>query len=841
LFSILMAVLAVPLILQANATPRFLQASAIAGLLWLVAWWIRGYGRGRFPIVFCLLEGSVVFAAALATGAPPTALGLIYSSMMFRSLYGSIRSVVLLLLLYLAAFFGAVTIASRFTYLDLPLTAVLPEVVGLPLVAVMFHILATTIADRERAMSRESTLRESAAALVAALNREGVYAAAVEGAQKLARDVPGTRVCLAVGSPEKMSVTTAVGADADQAQGARVNLNDLPEPIRSSLLRRRSVGTEHVDPETVPAVREALGFEPKTGSVYHVPLLVQDEFGGLLVVSSDSVLPPELKDSLDTFGSQIALALESIALTEELYRRKNEEQLHSLLQNTSDLVTVIDAEGTVLYESPSVERMLGYKPENLVGESGFGHIHPDDLGRVQQIFAEVTSRPGPTQPVELRVRHRDGSWRVFESAGNNLLHDPDLRGIVINSRDVTERKDAEKKLWENEANLAEAQRIARLGSWEHDEKENRVYWSDETYRILGFTPQQFVPTFQDFFDRIHPEDRALLREDMARVLRGEKLRDGIELRIVRPDGRIRFVQSKRNVNLDETGALIKMFGTIQDVTERKQAEDQLRTSEAELRALFGAMSDLIVVFDGEGRCLKIAPTDRSGLYVPAEEMLDKTFHELFPKEQADAFLGHLRLALDTREPNTIEYSLRMGDRRGWFEATFSPMLEETVLVVARDITERKESEQALRESESSLAAAQKIAHLGSWDSGPLDEREPWERRGMDWSDEMYRLLGFAPGEITPSFRTLVEATHPDDMERVGGVMREATFGREPSVEVEHRILRRDGEVRVVQAQIETVYGETGEPVRRFGTMLDVTERKRVEDELRRRESELAAS
>ncbi len=205
LFSILMAVLAVSVILQANATPWLLQASAIAGLLWLVSWWIWGYGRGHFPIVFCLLEGSVVFAAALATGAPPTALGLIYSSIMFRSLYGSLRSVVLLLLLYLAAFFGAVAIAARFTYLDLPVTTVLPEVLGLPLVAVMFHVLATTVAGRERAMLRERTLRENAAALVAALDREDIYTATLNGAQKLTENVPGTRACIAVGGPERMT------------------------------------------------------------------------------------------------------------------------------------------------------------------------------------------------------------------------------------------------------------------------------------------------------------------------------------------------------------------------------------------------------------------------------------------------------------------------------------------------------------------------------------------------------------------------------------------------------------------------------------------------------------
>ncbi|QIN77622.1 PAS domain S-box protein [Rubrobacter marinus] len=833
LFAVLMAVLAVPLILQANATPRLLQASAIAGLLLLISWWILGYRRERFPVAFSPLEGSVVFAVALATGVPPTALGLIYSSLMFRSLYGSLRSVVFLMLLYLAAFFGAVAAAFGFDYLDLPPTTALPEVLGLPLVAVMFHVLATTVAGRERAMSRERTLRESAAALVAALDREGVYGAALDGARALVRDVPGTRVCLAVGPPEKMTVSAAVGEGAEETEGAEVNLHDLPEPIRASLLGRRPSDVAHAGPGILPGVREALSFEPKTGSAYHVPLIVRDEFGGLLVVSSDAVLPRELKDSVNTLGSQIALALESISLTEELYRRRSEGRLHTLLQNTSDLLTVVDAEGSVLYESPSVERVLGYKPAHVTGADGFEHVHPDDLGLVRRALSDVTGEPGPTPTFEVRVRHSDGTWRTFESVGNNLLHDPDLRGIVINSRDVTERRNAEKKLTESEANLAEAQRIARLGSWEYEPGENRVSWSDEAYRIFGFAPQEFVPTFQDFFDRIHPDDRALIRENMARISRGEELRDGIRFRVVRPDGEVRLVQGHRHAEFDETGALIKMTGTMQDVTERNRAEEAMRASEAELRALFEAMNDLMVVFDGEGRCLKIAPTARSLLYRPPEEMLGKTFHELFPKEQADAFQQSVRRALEEREPNTLEYDLLIGDRQRWFEATFSPMLEDKVFAVARDITERKKSERALRESESSLAAAQRMARVGNW-TIEVEEDE------IRWSDEMFRIFGYAPQEFVVTYKRFVRMVHPDDRRLVQGSIREALYGDGRRHSLDYRLRRPDGEVRSLHSQYEAVLGEDGRALRLVGTSQDVTERRRAEEELRESEERYRA-
>jgi PAS domain S-box-containing protein len=125
--------------------------------------------------------------------------------------------------------------------------------------------------------------------------------------------------------------------------------------------------------------------------------------------------------------------------------RHSEERFRSLVQYASDIITVLGADGTVLYQSPSVERILGYNPQELIGTNAFDRIHPEDAERVWGVFAEAIQNQGVSPFVELRFRHADGSWRYLEAIGYNRLDDPSVRGMVVNSRDITERKQAERE------------------------------------------------------------------------------------------------------------------------------------------------------------------------------------------------------------------------------------------------------------------------------------------------------------------------------------------------------------------------------------------------------------
>ncbi|HEY9875115.1 MAG TPA: PAS domain S-box protein, partial [Candidatus Obscuribacterales bacterium] len=123
--------------------------------------------------------------------------------------------------------------------------------------------------------------------------------------------------------------------------------------------------------------------------------------------------------------------------------RQNEERFRSLVQNSSDIITILDRNGIIIYESPSVEPILGYESEELLGKNKFDYVHPEDLLSVQAAFDKVIQNHGNVVSIENRFRHKDGSWVYLECVANNLLDDASVKGIVINSRDITERKQAE--------------------------------------------------------------------------------------------------------------------------------------------------------------------------------------------------------------------------------------------------------------------------------------------------------------------------------------------------------------------------------------------------------------
>jgi diguanylate cyclase (GGDEF)-like protein/PAS domain S-box-containing protein len=256
--------------------------------------------------------------------------------------------------------------------------------------------------------------------------------------------------------------------------------------------------------------------------------------------------------------------------------------------------------------------------------------------------------------------------------------------------------------------------------------------------------------------------------------------------------------------------------------ENEQFRSSLASSERQLRAMFEGLSGVILELDKEGRYLKVAPTNAELLTLPAEQLVGRRLHDIFPPEQVDIFLGAIRQSLQTKKSWEGEYSLPVGPQRSvaWFAATISPLTEDTVVLVARDITARKKAEEALKRSEERFRGLVENMIEGIYQTTP-------DGQILAGNPALVRLLGFDSEEDLRAVQAEEFYAHPE--QRQVWIDRMARDGEIRSFESVFK--RRDGSLIVVEDNARAIRGPDGRVFCFEGTLTDITDRKRLEDQL----------
>jgi formate hydrogenlyase transcriptional activator len=327
--------------------------------------------------------------------------------------------------------------------------------------------------------------------------------------------------------------------------------------------------------------------------------------------------------------------------------------------------------------------------------------HPDDVALMQRLFDRV-SRGEPDWDLEHRLLMPDGSVKhlhVIGRASNSSPGDLEYVGAVT---DVTAAKQAEAKLRESEAYLAEAQRLSHTGSWAWNPTTGEnTYWSDECFRLMGFDPAGGMPPFETVAKRFHPDDQPKFAEKLERAKR-ERADFEVDYRIIHPGGELRDIHAVGHPVLGPSGDLIDFVGSVIDVTERKQAEANIRQSENELRHILDFAPQQVAVLGPDGTRIYSNQANLDYLGFTLEEWRSVDPRRFVHRDDFERVTSQTHDKLLNGLPHEIEMRLRGTDEKyRWFLLRYSPLRDEQGritrwYIAGTDIEDRKQTEQRLQ-------------------------------------------------------------------------------------------------------------------------------------------------
>jgi PAS domain S-box-containing protein len=514
-------------------------------------------------------------------------------------------------------------------------------------------------------------------------------------------------------------------------------------------------------------------------------------------------------------------------------RRKNEQALinaktewERTFDSVPDLIAILDRQHRIVRANRAMAKRLGTTPERCIGLTCYKCVHGTSVPPEFCPHAQ-TLQDGKEHIAEV---HEDRLGGDFVVSTTPLMGEKgQMIGSVHVARDITERKKAEDEIRRLNERFEMAQHAAGVGVWAWDVKAGPIEWTPEMFRLFGLNPQKDTASFERWTSLLHPEDREKAAAKIDEALKTHSFLNN-EYRVVRPDGQIIWINALGQGEYDDQNQPIRMTGICIDITERKRTENELRETRDYLENLLNYANAPIIVWDPQFRITRFNSAFERLTGLSSNDAVGKTLDILFPWDKKEEAMAHIKQTLEGEYMETVEIPILHVDGTVktllWNSANICGSDGKLVATIAQghNITERKKAVEALRESQRDLNRAQAVAKTGSW-------RLDVQRNILLWSDEAYRLFKIPIGAPL-TYETFLGAVHPDDKEHVDQKWKAALNGE--SYDIEHRIVVNGG-IKWVREKAELEFDDKGALLAGFGTVQDITERKKAEEALMRSE------
>ncbi|MBD2060468.1 PAS domain S-box protein [Oculatella sp. FACHB-28] len=501
--------------------------------------------------------------------------------------------------------------------------------------------------------------------------------------------------------------------------------------------------------------------------------------------------------------------------------RQSEERFRAVFENVALGIAIATTEGKNLQLNLAATKILGYSEAELRQLRFTEYTYAEDLEADLALYRELLAGQRESYQMEKRYIHREGHlvWvrlsvaAVRDENGNVLL-------IVTTTEDINERKRVEEALRESEERFRQLAENVTSVFWITDvEKHQMIYVSPAYEQIWGYSCESLYRSPANWLKSIHPGDRDQIEARLSHQTQGEY---DEEYRIVRPDGQIRWIHDRGFPVSNEHGIIYRVAGIAEDITERKRAEAALRQSEATNRALISAIPDLLMRVTGDGVYLNVVSQGKQKSFAPNRFLPGTRVEESLPPALAQQRLTSIQQALETGQIQAYEQQIEIDGQLLDEEVRIVVIGDGEVMVMVRDITDRKRTEEALRQSElkfrSTVENVNDIIKILTPD-GILSYVSP------NWD----KFLGHQSSEIIGTH--FAPSIHPDDRQRCVELFTQLVETNQPISELEYRLQHQNGSWRWYVSNLGTIQDTEGNVLYCVGVARDITDRKAAELEL----------